>query len=114
MDLIITFAKIPRASIKEVSKSNNQLLYDWIDKIICSPLQVDADTDVEFTKEHLSVLLTDLKVVNAENCDFYFTRWNDEYDDSYWLEIKELKEWAQKMLDGFDFETNKLMFSCSW
>lgn len=114
MGVLTIFEKIPHASIEQVSTLSNQLLFDWINKIICLPLEVDANSDVEFTQEHLESLMADLKVVNAENCHFYFPRWDGDYGENYWHEIQELKDWTQQMLDGFDFETDKLMFSCSW
>lgn len=69
MGVLTIFEKIPHAAIEQVSTLSNQLLFDWINKIICLPLEVDANSDIEFTQEHL---------------------------------------------ESFDFETDKLMFSCSW
>ena len=114
MGLLMFFEKIPRAAIEELSQSNNQLLFEWINKIICLPLEVDANSDVEFTQEHLECLMADLRVVNAENCHFYFPDWSGHYDDNYWHDLKEMRHWGQQMLDSFNFKTDKLMFSCSW
>lgn len=114
MGVLIIFEKIPHKAIEQVSVLKNQLLFEWTNKNICLPLEVDANSDIEFTQEHLDKLIADLKAANVENCHAYFPCWGGEYDDNYWYSLKELKEWAEQMLACFDFKNDKLMFSCSW
>ncbi|EHJ9782206.1 hypothetical protein KB935_000477 [Salmonella enterica] len=37
-----------------------------------------------------------------------------EYDDSYWSDVENLKQFVQQQLASFDFSTHRLCFHAWW
>lgn len=90
---------------------------DWVDNNVgtvenCEPLPIP--------KDKLVLLKETLDKVNKENCEdilpttegFFFG--NTDYNEYYWQDVDELKEWVDKTLNEFDFEKNKLVFVPWW
>lgn len=90
---------------------------DWVDKNVGT---VENCESLPIPKDKLVLLKETLDKVSTENCDevlpttsgFFFG--NTEYNEYYWQDVEELKEWVDKTLNEFDFEKNKLVFLPWW
>ncbi|AOM42863.1 hypothetical protein [Xenorhabdus hominickii] len=92
-------------------------LFAWIESHVesignCKPILISQDV--------LQKLASDLDKLIPANCDelfpsrrgFFFG--SDEYDECYWLDVEDVKNWVKGMLNDFDFESQNLYFWAWW
>jgi len=118
MSLSIKLYECPRSSIKAVSciEQCNALL-NWFDHHL---MELQCGAIVELTEKTLLHLLGDLYRVSANNCEQVFptipqfVHGGSEYDETYWQQVAQLRMELKQLLDGFDFNQQRLFLQGRW
>lgn len=105
------------------SKANS--IHNWILKETGTSSDFNAgDNDIEITKDMLIKFVEQAKTVLKDrsdetsarlipSCSGYFFG-STEYDEWYYDDIKDTAEKFLELVNTFDFEGYKLLYSCSW
>lgn len=92
-------------------------LINWVEENI-GPFE--NCVDIPMPKDKVILLKDTLNKVTQENSDevlptklgHFFG--NVAYNEIYWEDIKELKEWVEEILNNFNFEENRLFLYPAW
>lgn len=100
-------------------------IHNWILKETGTSSDFNAgDNDIEITKDMLIKFVEQAKTVLKDRSDetsarlipscsgFFFG--STEYDEWYYDDIKDTAEKFLELVNTFDFEGYKLLYSCSW
>lgn len=112
-----------KAEVHYWRKANS--IHNWILKETGTPSDFNAgDNDIEITKDMLIKFVEQAKTVLKDRSDetsarlipscsgFFFG--STEYDEWYYDDIKDTAEKFLELVNTFDFEGYKLLYSCSW
>lgn len=114
-----TTADAPRRAQDETIgyyRKFNALLH-WID---ANAGEVENGTDVPLTRLDLEKLQATLDRLTQENCHDRFPTTegflfgSQDYDDDYWSDVEDLKQFVQQQLTSFDFGASRLCFHAWW
>ncbi|CCW29055.1 hypothetical protein ABLA30_08915 [Xenorhabdus nematophila] len=94
----------------------NSLLY-WVSNNVQN---VNNCEEILISKHKLEQLIAVLNELTKDNCNklfptsdgFYFG--STEYDEYYWSDVEEIKDWVNNVLKSFDFNHYKLFFWAWW
>lgn len=112
-----------KAEVHYWRKANS--IHNWILKETGTPSDFNAgDNGVELTKDMLIKFVEQAETVLKDKSDetsarlipscsgFFFG--STEYDEWYYDDIEDTAEEFKELINTFDFESYKLLYSCSW
>ncbi|AZS51043.1 hypothetical protein DM558_09765 [Entomomonas moraniae] len=92
-------------------------LLNWFDHHC---VELHSSGIIELTKETLVKLSCDLNGLSAANCTEVFPTIRnfvhgfDEYDETYWQQVYQLRQWCIVQLAETDFTAQRLFLQASW
>lgn len=85
----------------------------------CNVGEVENCEFLELMMNDICFLKVYLMYINESNCEEYLFIWegfffgSQEYDEGYWYDVGELKEFVEDLIKNYDFYNNRLIF-CVW
>lgn len=118
MGLDISLVACPRDQLSEVGEFRKvNALLQWVNNNV---MTVENCAYIPITKEDLEKLQNILNQLTPLNCKTLFPTQegffygSTEYDECYWDDVQDVKEWVDKTLVEFNFEGDILFFSAWW
>ncbi|AWM79059.1 hypothetical protein DKL61_01080 [Gammaproteobacteria bacterium ESL0073] len=117
-ELIFATYRCPVEAIEQLSEVKHcNALLNWFDHHC---VELYSTGIIELSKETLIKLSGDLNNLSAANCTEVFPTIRnfvhgfDEYDDTYWQQVYQLRQWCIVQLAEVDFATQLLFLQASW
>lgn len=112
MGLLITLIKRPWDEDVITHFSHFSAFQRWVNENICD---AHSNTDVYLGKEDIKKLYRTLNKLDKGNCkDIFPNFFDEEYDEDYWEEVKDLHRQAKQILNNFDFKQHCVVFRAAW
>lgn len=117
-ELVFATYRCPAKAIEpcgEIKQCN--ALLNWFDHHC---VELHSTGIIELTKETLAKLSGDLNRLSAVNCTELFPTIRnfvhgfDAYDEAYWQQVYQLRQWCIALLAETDFTAQRLFLQASW
>lgn len=117
-ELVFTSYRCPVEAIERLCEIKHcNALLNWFDN---HGMELHSSGIIELSQETLIALSYDLNRLSAANCTEVFptirnfVHGHEEYDETYWQQVYQLRQWCIVQLAEVDFTKQKLFLQAVW